>query len=402
MPTPPDSQNPPQSAAELLVGLLRSQLFAESLFGQVFEQSRPYLDRPAGEYAAALVEKRVLTQWQAAELLAGRVGLYAGTFRLLERLGRTADTQLFVAEQAGAQRLVLLQISRFGLVGDAISTHGSVESSLPHTVSQHPNIAYCVAVQQTPPLRLVAYEFIEAKPLSELLASHSIERPHAAHLVQQFATALGVLHEEAIEAIGLPSLWIDSRGQLKLLVGPKPMACDPAQSLRSPQHEALQFAAVNRFATALGGLPELDRCRSLKEVVHRLTELAEPWATPFAIAFLRCPRVRMNRHLRRGPALRLIESFGEDLQFVLDGIGDDVLRTASSDAGVVPTEDDAESPPKLPPQRGRSRRRAWAVSAVLLLIVAVTIATQWMQRVGVRAAEATTEEEVENSPSTGH
>ncbi len=402
MPTPPDSPNPPQTAADLLVGLLRSQLFAESLFGQVFEQSRPYLDRPAGEYAAALVEKRVLTQWQAAELLAGRVGLYAGTFRLLERLSQTEDAQWFVAEQAGAQRLVLLQISRSGLVGNAISTHGSVEFSLPHTVPQHPSVAHCLVVQQTPPLRLVAYEFIEAKPLSELLASKRIERPHAAHLVQQFAAALAALHEELIATVGLHDLWINSQGQLKLLAGPKPMACDPAPNPQSPQREALQFAALNRFATALGGLPELARCRSVKEVVQCLAELAEPWATPFAIASLRCPRARMNRHLRRGPALRFIESFGEDLQFDLDGTGDDVLRTASSAAGVVPTEDDAESPPKLPPQRGRSRRRVWAVTAVLLLIVAVAIATQWMQRVGVRAAEATTEEEVEYFLSTGH
>jgi hypothetical protein len=402
MPTPPDSQNPPQTAAELLEGLLRSQLFAESLFGQVFEQSRPYLDRPAGEYAAALVEKRVLTQWLAEELLAGRVGLYAGKFRLLERLSRTEDAQWFVAEQAGAQRLVLLQVSRSGLVGDSTSRDRSAGGIPQRGVTRHRNVAHCVVSQQTPQLRLVAYEFLEAKPLTELLETNPIERRHSANLVQQFVAALSVLPEEIMATVGLRSVWIDSQGQLKLLAGLNPLTSDQVSNPRSPQCETLQFASVIRFATALGGLPELARCQSVEEVVHCLAEIAEPWTTPFAVASLRCQRARMNRHLRRGPALRLIESFGEDLQFDVEGPGEDLLRDSKRETGHPPTQSEAEMPPKSPPQPGRSRRRAWAVSAVLLLIVAVAIVTQWMQRVGVRPAEATTMEEVENSSDTSH
>ena len=62
---------PPQTAADLLGGLLRSRIFAESILGQVAEQSSAYLDHPAQEYAQALVQKKVLPPWQAGELLAG-------------------------------------------------------------------------------------------------------------------------------------------------------------------------------------------------------------------------------------------------------------------------------------------------------------------------------------------
>ncbi len=402
MPTPPDPLTPPQTAAELLVGLLRSQLFAESLFGQVFEQSRPYIDRPADEYAVALVENRVLTPWQSTELLAGRIGFYSGIFRLLERLTGTADATVFVAEQAGPQRLVLLHMTRIVVVGDPTSSDSSAELSPQRTMSRQANISHCVAVEQTSELRLVAYEFMEAKPLAEFLEANPIKRPHAADLVRQFASALAALRDEVIETIGLSAVWIDTHGQLKLLAGPNPLANDSGPSQRSPRRMGLQLAAVHRFATALGGLPELVDCRFMIDVVQRLSEVAEPWVTSFASTSLRCPRVRMNRHLRRGPALRLIEAFGEELQFVLDQPGEEVLRNSRSGVGLIPTEGEEVIPAMHPTQRGRSRSRAWAVSVVFLLIVAVAIATQWMQRVGVRPAAATTEEEVEISPSTGH
>lgn len=400
MPTPLEFLTPPKTAAELLVRLLRSQLFAESLFGQVFEQSRPYLDRPADEYAAALVEKRVLTQWQATELLVGRIGLYAGTFRLLERLAQTDHAQLFVAEQAGPQRLVLLQFTRTGGVGDSPAEDSSAEVDPIRDSFRHSHIIRCIVVQQMPQLRLVAYEFVEAKLLSELLADEPIGRPHTAHLLQQFVAALASLRNEIIETISLSSIWIDLQGQLKLLAGSNALVSNSAPIPRSPQREALQLAAVNRFAAALGGLPEIADCRFMIEVEQRLSELAEPWSAPFTSADLLCPRTRMNRHLRRGPALRLIESFGEELQFVVDGPGEETASSPGLNEGLVPTENEAVHAPIPPATQGRSRRRTWAVSVVLLIVVAAVIAVQWAEQWGIRPVEATTEE-VKTSPATG-
>ena len=99
----------PRTAADLLDGLLRSQLFAESIHRQILKQSRPFLKHAADEYAAALVQRKVLTGWQASELLAGRVCFYAGTFRLLEKISFEPQLSLFAAEQPVSQRLVLLE-----------------------------------------------------------------------------------------------------------------------------------------------------------------------------------------------------------------------------------------------------------------------------------------------------
>lgn len=400
--TPPlESLTPPQTAAELLVGLLRSQLFAESLFGQVFEQSRPYLDRPAGDYAAALVQKRVLTRWQATELLAGRVGLYAGTFRLLERLFRTDEAQLFAAEQSGPQRLVLLQISRSVTAEDSASIENIPVASPQHAGPRQPHVAHCIVAQQTSQLRLLAYEFMEVKPLWEFLAATPIERPHAAHLVRQLATTLAVLRDEIISSLDLSVMWIDSQGQLKLLVGPNPFASDTAQSQLSPQREALQLAAVHRFTTALGGLPEVANCRLMSEVVLRLSKMEKPWAASIDTSSRHCSRASMNRHLRRGPALRLIEALGEELQFVLDDPGEKSASQPRVEENLAPTEIEAASSPAPPAARGRSRRRAWAASTIVVLVVAAVLATLWAGHWRARPAAAATEEP-KTSPTPNH
>jgi hypothetical protein len=101
----------PETAAELLDLLLRSRWFADSLFGQLFEQSREYLDRPAQEFAVALVEKRCISPWQAGELLAGRNQFYVRGYRLIDRITE-GQVSYFVAEQIRPARLVILEVER--------------------------------------------------------------------------------------------------------------------------------------------------------------------------------------------------------------------------------------------------------------------------------------------------
>ena len=433
MPLPTSLPKPPQTAADLLEGLSRSQLFAESLFGQVMEQSAPYLERRADEYAAAIVDKKVLTPWQATELLAGRSGLYAGTFRLFERLAGTASAEVFVAEQPGPQRLVVLEVTR--LEGtpatDPIKSGGAGHIDLdatakPHArpeAARHPHMARCLGVQHTPRLRLVAYEFMEAKPLAELLARNPPARKHAANLILQFSEALVVLCDEALAAIGPEAAWVDGHGELKLLAGPHPLASVSQLSQSSTERVALQMGAIQRFAAALGGLPEIENCRAVNEVLQRLVGIAKPWTEPFARESLRCPRVEMNRLLRRGPSLRWIESFGPELQVALAKLSPETGREADLEGGselgseAVTSESPASGPaattaveghslatmamaPAPAPKRPKvgSGRRAFAFTVLVWLLASGVVVTQWFQQRGVRRANATTDPAVSPEP----
>lgn len=404
MPLPPSLPNPPQTAADLLAGLLRSQLLAESLFGQVWEQSSPYFERRADEYAAALVEKRVITQWQATELLEGRTGFYAGTFRLLERLATTAAGAVFAAEQTGPQRLVLVQIARVETADGSVafrSTKGqsfAERKTTPPSPARHPNIVRCLEVQQTPQLHLVAYDFIEAKTLSELLAVQPTVRTHVADLVRQLAAAVVVLNEQALADLSPEAAWIDGQGQLKLLAGPDPWASISELSRSSSGRVDLQMATVRRFATAWGGVSEIAECQSINEMLQRLAGIAELWGEPFARDTLRCPRPQMSRLLRRGPALRMVESFGADQQVRWEGASPAAEAVAQwSDSGPAESTFVKEErggatdvPSTVIPSVNR-RGRAWAFSGLLWLLGAGVVATQWFKQSGVRRAKATTE-----------
>jgi hypothetical protein len=304
---------------------------------------------------------------------------------------------------------VLLQMTRLermsamagpesGGTRDAECATSKEPHGLPHT-ARHPHLARCLGTQYTPQLQLVAYEFMEAKPLAELLTGQTLQRKHAADLVRQFTAVLVVLHDEALATLGLDAAWVDRHGELKLLAGPDPIASANQLSQSSTGRMALQMRAIQRFAAMLGGLPEIADCRSVNEVMQRLIRIAEPWTKPFAIESLRCQRVWMNRLLRRGPTLRLIEEFSPELQVAF---AEPVSEAVTAESPVrlpalmtavencrLPKKKYGTNPARIRPKVG-SGRRALAHAVLLWLLATGVVATQWFEHRGVKGAEATT------------
>jgi len=417
----------PQTAADLLEGLLRSQLFAESIFRQIREQSRRFLKHRADEFAAALVQKKVLTAWHAMELLEGRSSFYAGTFRLLERLTTDKQRSIFVAEQPAAQRLVLLDVTpRRDVVPE------TCESRPKQFRYNHPHIARCVLNQSTPKLRLVAYEFIEAAWLRDVIASQAPSRSQRAHLLCQFARALSVLDAESIDAIDLSATLLDSHGQLQWLAGAPAFANDTeVNKPRTTDQAARQMQTLQRFANSLGGFPEIANCRELTEVVSCLGEFGEPWSDAFPKERILRPRALMNRLLRKGPSQKLIEAFHGEQQFSLESplktaprpnvshtpqtISPAPRRTPSRKAKPVavtsppiptPVPSLRSKPVKLPQRIQPTRQSVWArtslATALIGAIVSGVIGMQWTGLWTVPQAKAQSESEISNSSMPTH
>ncbi len=316
------SSRTPQTAADLLDGLLRSQLFAESIYGQIFEQSRLFLNHPAPEYAAALIQRKVLTAWQASELLAGRSNFYSGTFRLLGRLATGSQSSVFIAEQSGAQRLVLLEA---GPLASTTSNHSGAGLTTPPTEkpfgqasNHHPHLARCLQVQTTATQQLVAYEFIEAMWLKDVIAQQSPKRTQVAHLILQLAQKLSALSREALKSPDLLKVLISSNGQLKWLAGPRTLVNDwPENEAITAQRVTAQMLAIRKFTKFVGGQEGIGRCQNLQEVVTLLELIAEPWTDAFPPESIRSSRAVLNRMLRKGPSLKQIESLHSNQQLAL-------------------------------------------------------------------------------------
>lgn len=315
----------PQTAADLLEALLRSQLFAESIRRQIHKQSRPFLKHAAQEYAAALVQRKVLTSWQASELLSGRVRFYAGTFRLLGRWTTDPGFPLFLAEQSGAQRLVLLEaIPRLPSQDTAVrrTPDGIGVTPMAQPQMRHPHVARCLQVQTTATHRLNAYEFHEALGLSDAVSRHAPKRPHSAHLIIQLAETLPAFSRETLESFDPQRAVIDHEGHLRWLTGPRTLVHNgsgegPSDDSSGSSCQELQLVVIHKFASWLGQHPELSCCSNLAEVISTLRPIAEPWIEAFPKEGIPGSRAVLNRMLRKGPSLKQIEAFHAELQHAL-------------------------------------------------------------------------------------
>ena len=409
----------PQTAADLLEGLLRSQLFAESIFGQIFEQSKPYLTYPAAEYAAALVRRRVLTTWQTGELLAGRTSFYWGPYRLLGKLVTGSESSLFVAEQPGAQRLVLLEAiplnQHLGWPIHRASSH-SADCRSTSADSRHPHVARCVQVRTTASHHLVAYEFIEAAWLPDVVSKQPPTKSHIAHLVLQLANTLAALRRETIEKFDPRRAMINVEGQLKWLPGPQaPFGNPTGEGSTESGRVKSQMLAILKFAHWLGGLPGITRCRNLGEVRHLLGPIAKAWRESYRVESIPGTRAVLHRMLRKGPSLKQIENLHAHRQYAFSSAPalSPTSETTNSrsrviEPGVASTTATRQSQPftqqakartgTLPQTRGRSRQLL--LTAVIGAVASGLMAMQWMWQWSVPEAKAQTETKTDSAKSS--
>ncbi len=119
---PQPSIDPPRTPAEFQERLLAARLLADSLQNQLRERSASLLEMPVHDYAAFLVHQKVVTRWQADELLKGRTGFFVEGYKLLVPHFQTTHEALFVAEQVAPQKLVLLHFGTDQHEGRTVTT----------------------------------------------------------------------------------------------------------------------------------------------------------------------------------------------------------------------------------------------------------------------------------------
>lgn len=237
----PDQDQSPETARQFMDLLQRSRWFADSLFAQLLEQSQDYLDRNSHEFGLALVEKRCMSPWHVAELLAGRHRFYGHEVRLLEQISCSPD--LFVAEQMRVSRLVLVEVD-----------------------SQN---------------RETILEFMTGIPLRELIRQRRFHRDQLNTWRQQLA---GKLSESSFEQLALwapERSWIDMSGHLQCL---KPLRCTGSTSLSSREEVKGAFdrffdTAEDQLDSALWHPAEGESIRITRSRYQHLLRKSPSWET---------------------------------------------------------------------------------------------------------------------------
>ncbi|GBD36604.1 Serine/threonine-protein kinase PrkC [bacterium HR36] len=184
--------------------------------------------RAAGNYpsepaklAEQLVQRSVLTSFQAEQLLAGRwKGFFISKYKILQRLGSGGMGMVFLAEHKYMKRLVALKVLPRSRSGESSALERFYREAKAIAALDHPNVVRAYDLDQEGDLHFLVMEYVDGVSLQELVKAHGpfdVER--AVHYLYQAAKGLqhaysvGLIHRDIKPA----NLLVNRAGLVKLL-----------------------------------------------------------------------------------------------------------------------------------------------------------------------------------------
>jgi len=174
---------------------------------------------PSGVFGL-MVEEELLTPYQAAELAAGRGGLWAGSYLLLEPIGRGGMGQVFLAEHALLRKRAAVKVLSAALRDDAAARTRFAHEARAAAAVNHPNVVRVLDVDVTHDPPYLVMEYVDGVSLQAAVARHgtfaaaeaaAVGRQVAAGL--QVAAGVGLVHRDIKPA----NILIDRKGGVKIL-----------------------------------------------------------------------------------------------------------------------------------------------------------------------------------------
>jgi serine/threonine protein kinase len=200
--------------------------------------------------AKRLVEKCLLTEWQAKLLLSGRSQMLVGGYLLLERLERNELGDCYLARHRSLDRNVELQFlpKEFGKKSDQFEPF--IQSAQMLIEVDHPNLAHVFDVGEEVGRYFVVQERVSGQTLAEIELT-KVSRVEVLGWVRELASAIGYLHRRSIlhgsidwkEIIVTPNRQIQLRGLIKRVLEERVLGHN-----ERPQSDSGQFGLLDRVA----------------------------------------------------------------------------------------------------------------------------------------------------------
>lgn len=207
------------TTTESFLELLRkSKLLSADQLGRSEEAAQGAAD--AVELAKTLVREKLLTRWQAGQLLAGRASFFLGRYKLIDLLGQGGMGKVFRAEDTMMTRPVALKIISKQLGRDPAALERFLGEVRAVAALNHPNIVHAYNVDQEGDRYFLVMEFVEGHDLERAVgAKGPLDFARSADYVRQAAEGLAHAHgREMIHCDVKPAnLLVSKQGVVKIL-----------------------------------------------------------------------------------------------------------------------------------------------------------------------------------------
>ena len=225
---------PKLSVKNFLELTTRSKLVSEDELAQAFADFREQHDGDslddasnveAAEFAKFLIEKDLLTQWQADKLLDKKYkGFFLGKYKLLGHLGTGGMSSVYLAEHSLMQRRVAIKVLPKSRVDDSSYLGRFYQEAKAAARLDHPNIVRAYDVDEHEGTHYLVMEFVEGSDLQRIVRDKSekgeeLEAEKAAEYIAQAARGLHSAHTSGLihRDIKPANLLVDKAGTVKIL-----------------------------------------------------------------------------------------------------------------------------------------------------------------------------------------
>lgn len=186
---------------EALVAVLNeSRLLTERQLADLRAEIDASAEKLSGQQLVArLVEREVLTRWQARMLLSGRKAFFLGRYKLLKELGRGGMGAVFQAEHATLKRIVALKVMASQLLQDerAIARfHREIQAA---AALDHPNIVAAYDAESVEETHFLVMEYVPGQTLEDLVEGEkTLPIATACEYIRQAALGLAHAHDRGM------------------------------------------------------------------------------------------------------------------------------------------------------------------------------------------------------------
>jgi len=211
-----------QTPREILEGLRKGKVVDEKRLDAYLQRAN-INDMPdeAHEWVNTLVQERVLSNYQALQILQGKWNAFhIGKFRILERLGFGAVSNVYLCEDPDLHDRVAVKVLTKLQAADPASLERFYREARASRLLDHPNIVRAHGVDKDEQAPFMVMDFVDGSSIQDIVEHFGALDPvRCAHYIRQAALGLEYAHQQGLihRDIKSGNLLIDRQGTLKIL-----------------------------------------------------------------------------------------------------------------------------------------------------------------------------------------